>query len=84
METLSIAGLGSCLLQEIKHLLDMGRAAACVLNADGPTLPTRHMVRTAQLLARPGDRAVLGSTRDGGYYLLGLKRLHAALFRDIP
>ena len=84
METPGVAGLGCSLLQAIERLLDIGHAAACVLNADGPTLPTRHLVRAAQLLAPPGDRAVLGSTRDGGYYLLGLKRPHAALFRDIP
>ena len=84
METPGVAGLGCSLLQAIERLLDMRHAAACVLNADGPTLPTRHLVRAAQLLADPGNRAVLGSTRDGGYYLLGLKRPHAALFWDIP
>ena len=84
METPGVAGFGCALLQAIERLLDAGHAAACVLNADGPTLPTRHLVRAAHLLARPGDRAVLGTTRDGGYYLLGLKRPHAALFRDIP
>jgi len=82
--TPGVAGFGCSLLQAIERLLDAGNAAACVLNADGPTLPTRHLVRAAQLLARPGDRAVLGIARDGGYYLLGLKRPHAALFRDIP
>lgn len=84
METPGVTGFGRSLLQAIERLLDAGHAAACVLNADGPTLPTHYLVRAAQLLARPGDRAVLGSTRDGGYYLLGLKRPHAALFRDIP
>jgi hypothetical protein len=35
------------------------------------------------LLARPGDRAVLGPSRDGGYYLLGLRAPHRRLFEDV-
>jgi hypothetical protein len=32
---------------------------------------------------RPGDRIVLGPATDGGYYLLGMNRLHRRLFEDI-
>ncbi len=78
-----VQGFGCCLLQTVEQLFASGADSACVLNADGPTLPTSYLVQAAQLLAQPGDRAVLGATRDGGYYLLGLKRPHAALFRDI-
>ena len=81
--TPGVQGFGCCLLQTIERLLAAGHAAACVLNADGPTLPTACLVQAARLLADPGDRAVLGATSDGGYYLLGLKRPHAALFRDV-
>ena len=31
-----------------------------------------------------GQQLVLGSTRDGGYGLIGMQRQHAALFRDMP
>ena len=78
-----VTGFGRCLLQAVQRLLEAGHSAACVLNADGPTLPTHCLTQAAQWLARPGDRAVLGTTHDGGYYLLGLKQAHAALFRDI-
>jgi glycosyltransferase A (GT-A) superfamily protein (DUF2064 family) len=54
-----------------------------VLNSDSPTLPTALLVETAEVLARPGDRAVLGPSTDGGYYLLGLKYAHARMFEDI-
>ena len=54
-----------------------------MLNADSPTLPTELLVLTAELLAAPGDRAVLGPSDDGGYYLLGLKRRHERMFQDI-
>jgi hypothetical protein len=54
-----------------------------VLNSDSPTLPTALLVETAMLLAAPGDRAVLGPSTDGGYYLLGLKAPHRHMFADI-
>jgi glycosyltransferase A (GT-A) superfamily protein (DUF2064 family) len=31
----------------------------------------------------PGDRVVLGPAADGGYYLIGLKHPHRAVFTDI-
>src|SRR4029078_8261925 len=34
-------------------------------------------------LSHPGDRAVLGPSTDGGYYLLGLKARHRRLFEDV-
>jgi hypothetical protein len=37
----------------------------------------------AEVLAEPGDRAVLGPSADGGYYLLALKTMHVRLFEDI-
>jgi len=54
-----------------------------VLNADSPTLPTALLVETAAILARPGDRVVLGPSSDGGYYLLGLKAQHCRMFEHI-
>ena len=54
-----------------------------MLNSDSPTLPTAFLVETAEMLARPGERAVLGPASDGGYYLLGLKTAHRRLFDDI-
>jgi rSAM/selenodomain-associated transferase 1 len=74
---------GDCLAGAITELLARGHRAACVLNADSPTLPTAFLVEAARVLAEPGDRVVLGPSEDGGYYLLGLKRVHARLFQDI-
>ena len=76
-----------------------GSAAACCMRSRGcsrpatrrracsaPTarrIPTAYLVQAATILLAPGDRAVLGPADDGGYYLLGLKAPHAAMFRDI-
>lgn len=73
---------GDCLFAAITQLLRRHQSAV-VLNADSPTLPTDLLVQTAQVLAQPGDRGVLGPSDDGGYYLLGLKRAHRRLFDDI-
>lgn len=78
-----VAGFGRCLLHAIQGMLAEGHGAAVVLSSDGPTLPTRLLLRTAELLRAPGDRAVFGPADDGGYYLLGLKQAHAAMFADI-
>ena len=79
----SLPNFGDCLYAAISGMLGRGHDAACVLNADSPTLPTRYLIQAARLLAQPGDRAVLGPSTDGGYYFLGLKRAHRRLFDDI-
>jgi rSAM/selenodomain-associated transferase 1 len=74
---------GDCLFAAIAQLLERGHRSSVVLNSDSPTLPTSLLVKTAQLLTRPGDRAVLGPAHDGGYYLLGVKTAHHRLFEDV-
>jgi uncharacterized protein len=74
---------GDCLFGAITQLFARGHSAAVVLNSDSPTLPTSLLIDTAQRLARPGDRAVLGPSSDGGYYLLGLKAPHRRLFEQV-
>jgi uncharacterized protein len=78
-----LPNFGDCLLHTIREILGRGHTSAVVLNSDSPTLPTAILAETAEVLARPGDRAVLGPSSDGGYYLLGLKAAHARLFADI-
>ena len=79
----AVRGFGRCLLHAIQSLLAAGHPSACLLNSDGPTLPTSILADAARRLAAPGDRAVLGAADDGGYYLLGLKTPHAHMFEDI-
>jgi uncharacterized protein len=78
-----VAGFGCALLHAATSLLARGYGAACLLNSDSPTLPTAFLREAAEVLARPGDRMVLGPADDGGYYMIGVKSPHAALFQDI-
>lgn len=78
-----LPNFGDCLLHAIREILARGHTAAVVLNADSPNLPTALLNETAEVLAHPGDRAVLGPSSDGGYYLLGLKVAHRRVFEEI-
>jgi uncharacterized protein len=78
-----LPNFGDCLLHTIQEIFARGHGSAVVLNSDSPTLPTAFLIETAEALAQPGDRAVLGPSSDGGYYLLGLKTAHRRLFEDI-
>ncbi|MEP9355392.1 TIGR04282 family arsenosugar biosynthesis glycosyltransferase [Xanthobacter sp. KR7-65] len=79
----ALAGFGACLRSTLGHLFALGHPAGAVLNADSPTLPPALLAEMADMLARPGERAVLGPSTDGGYYVLGLKTPRWRLFEDI-
>lgn len=74
---------GDCLHNAIHQMLMRGHAMAIVLNSDSPTLPTSLLAEAVEVLTQPGERAVLGPSQDGGYYLLGLKKNQRRLFEDI-
>ena len=80
-------GFGERLLTTAADLFACGFSAVCLIDSDSPTVPTGEFTRAVQtLLPAPGevaDRAVLGPSEDGGYYLLGLTAPHARLFAEI-
>jgi glycosyltransferase A (GT-A) superfamily protein (DUF2064 family) len=55
-----------------------------VIGADAPRLDAARIREAFARLSASGARAVIGPARDGGYYLLGLTRHDASLFRAIP
>jgi uncharacterized protein len=75
--------LGECLHKTVTALFGAGHGAVCLLNSDSPTLPPAYLVTAATVLAAPGERVVIGPAVDGGYYLIGMKRLHSRLFENI-
>jgi rSAM/selenodomain-associated transferase 1 len=75
--------LGRSLFHAARDLFTSGYASVCLVNGDSPTLPTERLVQAARHLQLPRDQVVLGPAADGGYYLIGLRRLHQRLFEDI-
>ena len=75
--------LGERLLHATDDLLSTGCGGVCLINSDSPTLPSALLQQAIFALRQPGDRIVLGPAIDGGYYLIGLKHAHAALFDGV-
>ncbi len=76
-------GFGERLLHAMEDLLATGHGGAFLINSDSPDLPQALLAQAVAALERPGDRVVLGPATDGGYYLIGLKRLHREMFARI-
>lgn len=76
-------GFGERLLLAAEDLLACGFGAVCLIDSDSPTLPSQAFRMAVEELKKPGDRVVLGGSDDGGYYLIGLKQAHAAVFDRI-
>ena len=66
-----------------EDLLHVGFKSVCLIDSDSPTVPQRAYLQAAKLLDQPGDRVVFGPSDDGGYYLIGMKKLHRRLFEEI-
>ena len=76
-------GFGERLLTTAQDLFKCGFGSVCLIDSDSPTVPTEAFRMAVDALRRPGDRIVLGPSQDGGYYLIGMKQAHAALFENI-
>lgn len=74
---------GDRLFHASEDLFAAGYDSVCLINSDSPTLPSEYLRAAVSALARPHDRLVLGPAKDGGYYLIGLKKSHRHLFEDI-
>jgi rSAM/selenodomain-associated transferase 1 len=76
-------GFGERLLHACEDLFSCGFSAVCLIDSDSPTMPQDALLQAVARLSCPGDRVVLGGSDDGGYYLIGLNRLHQRLFEQI-
>lgn len=75
--------LGARLHKGIGDLLEAGHAGVILINSDSPTLPPAILEAAVEAVLG-GDRMVIAPAFDGGYTLIGLSRLHARLFEDMP
>ncbi len=76
------ADLGARMNQAFQRLFAQGYRQVVLIGTDVPTLPLDHFKQA--LLALENHDLVLGPALDGGYYLIGLKRMAPELFVDMP
>lgn len=76
-------GFGERLLFATEDLLRLGFTSLCLINSDSPTVPQSAFSQAVDFLKQGEDSVVLGPSDDGGYYLIGLKKLHRSLFEGI-
>ncbi len=73
--------LGSRMHSATRHALP-GHRGVLLMGADQPCIDVAMLARASVWLQAPG-RAWLGSTRDGGYWLIGLSRSEARVFQGM-
>jgi uncharacterized protein len=76
-------GFGERLYFAVEDLFKCGFASVCLIDSDSPTVPAEHFAKAVELLSTSEDRVVLGPSDDGGYYLIGVKKLYRHLFEQI-
>jgi rSAM/selenodomain-associated transferase 1 len=74
---------GERLSAATEDLIRLGFNSLCLIDSDSPTVPATAFAQAVDFLARAEDSVVLGPSDDGGYYLIGLKKLHRRLFDGI-
>jgi hypothetical protein len=76
---------GESLGDRLDHLLTQalhnGAGRAVVMDSDSPTLPPEYLSQAFEKLQE--NDVVLGPTRDGGYYLIGMNKPHPQLLKEV-
>lgn len=73
--------LGSRMAQAFQAAFSSGMDSAIIIGTDCPGLNTKLIAKAFQALEQ--NELVLGPATDGGYYLIGLRRLIPKLFKGI-
>ena len=73
------ANLGERELNIFVDLFEKKATRVAIMGSDIPSVPLAYLRSTFDLLKSPGCDAVLGPSRDGGYYCIGAQAGHAGL-----
>ena len=73
--------LGSRMQWAMQDAFEQGAQEVLLIGTDLPALPRAHLVEALTLIK--SHEIVLGPTADGGYYLIGLRKMIPALFDGI-
>ncbi len=77
------ADLGERMLHALAFALS-SHTAALLIGSDCPGIDPRYLRQAAVSLNSESDPVVLGPARDGGYVLIGARRLHRRMFHRVP
>jgi rSAM/selenodomain-associated transferase 2/rSAM/selenodomain-associated transferase 1 len=76
--------LGDRMRNAFERLFVAGYSTVVMIGSDLPSLPASHVAQAFEYLRDRPDAVVIGPASDGGYYLIGTRRLWPALFTSIP
>ncbi len=74
--------LGEKFINAFNDRFKDGYEKVVIIGSDSPTIPIEYIKKAFQELGK--NDFVFGPCTDGGYYLVGARRLHKQIFRDIP
>lgn len=74
------ADLGEKMYNALCHVLSLGYDAAVLTGADLPLMTAAHL--ESGFAALDSADIAIGPTSDGGYYLVGMKQPHRAIFEN--
>src|SRR5262245_148887 len=74
---------GERLYFAVEDLFNCGFGSVCLIDSDSPTVPAENFAEAVELLNASDDRVVLGPSKDGGYYLIGVTKPQRHLFEQI-
>ncbi len=75
------ANLGERMFNAFEFAFENDSDAVVMIGTDSPTFPAEYIERAFELLKK--TNAVLGETSDGGFYLIGLRRLEKRIFENV-
>jgi rSAM/selenodomain-associated transferase 1 len=76
------ADLGEKFINAFSARFREGYEKVVIIGSDSPTIPFDYIRKAFQELEK--NDMVFGPCTDGGYYLVGARRLHKNIFRGIP
>ncbi len=76
-------GLGARMSNVFDELMAMRYRNVVLMGSDLPALPLSHLERAYEILEARGRCVVLGPSRDGGYYLVGMNRRTPEIFQGM-
>ena len=75
--------LGERLESAVEYAAKQNFNPVIIIGADSPTLPKEFIEAAIESFKSDETDVVLGATRDGGFYLIGLRKNHFGIFENV-